>query len=96
MFCIISVIAGFFCHAANGIRLHIDFAIADVSRPLLSVGRLMKLGYQVVFEDWPYIQNKNGRTLYLEERRGAYVLPVVCCWCSFWWCARVPVGGWWQ
>ena len=51
------------------------FQVADVTRPILSVGRLVEAGHTVRF--YPgggVITNKGGREIHFKQRRGVYVL----------------------
>ena len=51
----------------------------DVSKPLLSVSRMVKRGYRVVFDTeqngGSYIESKDGTWFKVYERNGVYVLP---------------------
>ena len=58
---------------------NIEFTVMDVSKPLLSVAKIVSKGYRVVFDDGgdgSYILNKKtGEWKRIYERHGVYVLP---------------------
>ena len=58
----------------------VDFEVMDVSKPLLSVSRMVARGHRVVFDaesnGGSYIQNTHsGKRLRIYERNGVYVVP---------------------
>ena len=62
----------------DGQSVTIDFDIADVTRPLGSVSKLVKKCYQVIFDDErSYIRNKKtGAEIELREQQGLYFLDM--------------------
>ena len=66
----------------NGTTGAVDFQVMDVPKPLLSVSKVLKKGYRVVFDtECSYIENKStGVWFKLYERGGVFVLPAwLCC-----------------
>ena len=66
----------------NGTTGAVDFQVMDVPKPLLSVSKVLKKGYRVVFDtECSYIENKSTGLWYkLYERGGVFVLPTwLCC-----------------
>ena len=62
----------------DGQSVTIDFDIADVTRPLGSVSKLVKKCYQVIFDDErSYIRNKKTRAeIESREQQGLYFLDM--------------------
>ena len=61
----------------NGEKVQVDFRVAAVERPTLSVGLLISKGFGVVFgTGGAYIEKAAGGRLPLEARRGTFALPV--------------------
>ena len=61
----------------NGEKVQVDFHVAAVKRPILSVGLLISKGFGVVFgTGGAYIEKAAGGRLPLEARRGTFALPV--------------------
>ena len=65
----------------NGKTGAVEFDVMDVPKPLLSVSKVLKKGYRVVFDtECSYIENKkNGEWFKLYERGGVFVLPSWLC-----------------
>ena len=59
-------------------KITITFLVADVQRPILSVGKLLQRGYRVRFQDeeTAFIENKDGLRLMMTRDKNSYVLRV--------------------
>ena len=66
-------------HFQNDTTGPVQFEVMDVSKPLLSVSRVVAKGYRVVFDDdeyGSYMLHKDSNTYYkLYEKNGVYVMP---------------------
>ena len=61
----------------KGAVLNMKWRVVDVHKPLLSVGKLIEVGHDVVFKpEGAYIQIKGGERLPLRKTGGVYELEV--------------------
>ena len=63
---------------------HVEFEVMDVKQPLLSVARMVKRGYKVVFDSEDahgsyMVHTETGRWYRLYERNGSFVTPSWVC-----------------
>ena len=68
----------FVAHTLEGHQRNIKAQVCDVTKPLLSVRRMVETGNRVVFDkDGSYVEDRNTQErMYLNEKNGMYVLKV--------------------
>ena len=67
----------FIAHTEEGLERKVTAQVADVSKALLSVKKIVAAGNRVVFDESSYIEDKStGSRTWLHEDNGMYMLKM--------------------